>query len=403
MEDISSLDGLPPELFELVAEYLEPNDLRCLRLVNRECASKALRTFAKVWFAQKSFLLCDADSLEVARSIARHAAYGPALRKIVLFVDELGDWERLYDILSGDIVSENEASLEDFLPAWEYMKLRQDKFRGSCRDFRLLKDTFKALAKYGKLEKIVIEDLGIYRNPRPLITKRYDWFLELGLIPPRYDDHRPLSIVMEALGSSSLLPRSFIMNTSTWFPLITELSGDSRFLEMCDKVLNEVEELVITASALDGTDEYDVALFLSTFINSKVLNTLRLRCADKYDVLGDRLYERFNFDIEDYDWTEPTFAFDRLIVFSTLLQLGHMPCLTELGLRGRGWFDRHDFARFIQGHNKLEQVKSCFWYPETQEQPEDWQFDNEDEWKDWHSIPRHVELRKQDHLWFGLE
>ena len=81
------LTQLPPETFEIVADNLDPTDLLATRLVSRDIASKTLRTYTKVHFTEKRFLLSDALSIEAAIDIARHPVFGPALRKLSFFIE----------------------------------------------------------------------------------------------------------------------------------------------------------------------------------------------------------------------------------------------------------------------------------------------------------------------------
>ncbi|KAK4609946.1 hypothetical protein CLAFUR0_14694 [Fulvia fulva] len=81
------LNALPPEIFETVAQHLDPADLVATRLVSRDIAAKTLRTFATVHFTEKCFLLSSRNCLLAAIDIAKHPVFGPALRKLSFYID----------------------------------------------------------------------------------------------------------------------------------------------------------------------------------------------------------------------------------------------------------------------------------------------------------------------------
>ena len=80
---------IPLELFERVAELSDPRDLLVLRLVNRECGAKTLRTFKNVHSRRKAYHLASKDSLRSLLHLARNEEFACALRRLILCVDVL--------------------------------------------------------------------------------------------------------------------------------------------------------------------------------------------------------------------------------------------------------------------------------------------------------------------------
>lgn len=80
--------GVPAELFERFAQFSKPKDLLALRLTCKDAAAKVLRTYAEVHFSHRHILLTEETSLRDAIDVAQHPAFGPALRKLSIHVDE---------------------------------------------------------------------------------------------------------------------------------------------------------------------------------------------------------------------------------------------------------------------------------------------------------------------------
>ncbi|KAK4953996.1 hypothetical protein LTR10_008600 [Elasticomyces elasticus] len=90
---------LPPELIELIAEYLPPSsDLLALRSTCRDVESHTRRTFAQANFQAKAFLLCDRQSMQALVDIARHPVFGKLLRSITLAAWRVLDSEDDYHV-----------------------------------------------------------------------------------------------------------------------------------------------------------------------------------------------------------------------------------------------------------------------------------------------------------------
>lgn len=78
---------IPNELFERIAEAADKEDLLNLRLVAREASARVMRTYTKVYFTERAFLLSSGESLRTLLEIASHATYGRSMRRVVLCID----------------------------------------------------------------------------------------------------------------------------------------------------------------------------------------------------------------------------------------------------------------------------------------------------------------------------
>ncbi|KAK4609379.1 hypothetical protein CLAFUW4_14625 [Fulvia fulva] len=87
----ASLAAMPAELLKSIATFADLQDLPALRLVNRECNSKVLRTFTKTFFTTLPILLCYDKSIKTALEIAGHPIFAPAIRTIDPSIDVIPD------------------------------------------------------------------------------------------------------------------------------------------------------------------------------------------------------------------------------------------------------------------------------------------------------------------------
>ncbi|KAK4901291.1 hypothetical protein LTR27_001849 [Elasticomyces elasticus] len=82
----SRLCELPPELFELIAEEVDSEDLFALRSTCREIGHKVHRTFLNVHFSDRAFLLSSPESMQMLVDLSKHEVFGSAIKRINLHV-----------------------------------------------------------------------------------------------------------------------------------------------------------------------------------------------------------------------------------------------------------------------------------------------------------------------------
>lgn len=144
----ASLTGLPVELFECIVQRLATHDLKSLRRVNRQAASKVLGTYTQALFAHQAYYMTLPESLQLAIDVSSHPAFGSALRKLTFLVEDVthrtytADPERYMPPLK------NANSVEKITAAWK---------RGGAVP-NLLNRLFKILKRNGRLEEIELVD-----------------------------------------------------------------------------------------------------------------------------------------------------------------------------------------------------------------------------------------------------
>ena len=82
---------MPAEVLENIAESVDRKALPAPRLASRECDSKVLRTFTKVFFTTVPILLCCQNSIHIATEIAEHSVFGGAIANIEFYIDVIPD------------------------------------------------------------------------------------------------------------------------------------------------------------------------------------------------------------------------------------------------------------------------------------------------------------------------
>ena len=80
---------VPLEIFEHIAWLSDPQDLLALRLLSKETGDKVLRTFKKIHFTERAFLLSNEDSLRTLLEIAQQKGFGASLETVILCTDEV--------------------------------------------------------------------------------------------------------------------------------------------------------------------------------------------------------------------------------------------------------------------------------------------------------------------------
>jgi hypothetical protein len=78
----SRLLDLPPELFELIALHLPPEDLPSLRVTCRDAASKVYRAFVRAHFRNPCYLLNDESSLDCLFDLSCHPVFAKTIKQL---------------------------------------------------------------------------------------------------------------------------------------------------------------------------------------------------------------------------------------------------------------------------------------------------------------------------------
>lgn len=222
----ASLEGVPTELFENIAENLGATDLKSLRLVSRTVAKKVLRVYANTLFSDYSFFLFNEDSMARALEIARHPAFGKSITRVSIFCDRLGTFP----------------SRKPLNRRWksivEQAVAQENAFRERNGALSFLTTLLCVLGQHKKVREIEITSTSMTeRRPAgmdPLLTHvGYDFFQ----ICDGFEDATP--IVIEGLFLSNVKLRSFSVQTED-DDLVDADAFDPKY---CLKVFSEIESL----------------------------------------------------------------------------------------------------------------------------------------------------------------
>ncbi|WPV22548.1 hypothetical protein CLAFUW4_14694 [Fulvia fulva] len=194
-------------------------------------ASKVLRTYARVLFEHQAYYLNSEASLDRATLIAKHPVFGPALRILSLFVEEV---ERDYDL-------EDETALTEKIDASHKRKMRglgmppstnhekrlraldqrrvswleQERFRAEGKQNRALRQLMDQIILNGKEVEMALTDRGGC-DVKP--TRPNDCVMSgASSRSPGHHSAEPIEVIHRALRGSGILGH-----------LVTSLSLDAR-------------------------------------------------------------------------------------------------------------------------------------------------------------------------------
>lgn len=177
--------GVPPEIFEHIAEHASNADLRALRLTSRATASRVLRTYTKAHFTCRNIYLCLEDDLLQAIEIADHPTFGPALKQLNVNLDRIG---------GQSFIGKTKLFLKDEVELQARLKLYregQESFKESAKDVELLKVLFSKLRGNALHPQITIS------RRRSILEQRLDpqGIIKRGglIVSPSWEDRRPFS------------------------------------------------------------------------------------------------------------------------------------------------------------------------------------------------------------------
>lgn len=222
----ASLDGLPTELFETIAENLGAKDHKSLRPVSRIISKKLLCVYANTLFSDYSFFLFNEDSMVRALEIARHPAFGKSITKVSILCDRLKANERQ---------TSRPARL---MPMIQQIIAEEDAFGKKGGALSFLTTFFCVLSTHGKLKSVrITSDSASKRRPtgiNPLFFQ-YD-----GLSLKRSPDFgTAVKTVIEALYLSNTKPLEFRLDDWDSDYITAEFFSPTH----CREVFSEVETL----------------------------------------------------------------------------------------------------------------------------------------------------------------
>ncbi|KAK5164297.1 uncharacterized protein LTR77_009992 [Saxophila tyrrhenica] len=228
---------LPPEITEHIATFCEHNELRALRLVNRDVESRVLRPFTS-YFEEPVVLLSQEPSLQTLCRIAEHTKFGKAIKSIMLSTCELpqpDDHGRLLRLQRHPPSLFETPSLEDQYKReaqeemYKRLLARQSDFRETRKDIQLLTSIFSLLktVSNGTLT-ISIRDTTTFRGIRDTWAQRAIESATGEVFDDPSVSETPICTVLEALSESGLQICSFDVDYDYWesFCLSTRQARD---------------------------------------------------------------------------------------------------------------------------------------------------------------------------------
>ncbi len=217
----TSLADLPAETVERIAELSSRSDLLALRLVDRGMSSKVFRTFVKVHFTDRGFLLCNEASLRTLANIVEHETFGKVLRTVALYDNELP--EDVDDVLLERWAEDTGTDTGAIAVAYDELHDTQRRFQDSSAQWDLLKSILKRLKAFDTPIKLEILDIYVIH------TKRYP--MTFGAVAGNLDIFSDVMYqdavgcgrgigswnpVFKALASTLLSPYSLTVDDTHW-------------------------------------------------------------------------------------------------------------------------------------------------------------------------------------------
>ncbi|KAK4609294.1 hypothetical protein CLAFUW4_14729 [Fulvia fulva] len=90
LENTAALSAFPAELVEQIAEHTATRaDLKALRLICRNIASKTQRVYARRLFEQQAYFLNCLESIEIGLALSKHHAFAPFVKEICFLVEDV--------------------------------------------------------------------------------------------------------------------------------------------------------------------------------------------------------------------------------------------------------------------------------------------------------------------------
>ncbi|KAK4609064.1 hypothetical protein CLAFUR4_14254 [Fulvia fulva] len=353
----AALDTIPQEIFDEVIHHLGfdwvygyhkyKKLLAQLRLVSKAVNVKISKKFADNFFSTIEVLLSDRESLENALAVARHPVFGAAVRKVILHIDELSD-----EHIAGYSVGEQGSFSDEHVAATTSMLLAQKLLHDSHDGLKALILTFCHLRLHGNVELVAVVDRTrgghAWKNTAPQYSafeSKYGTSL-LRLKPPRPDNVRQVTMLMQALSLSAVAPKRVYLNNRAWTLPAHVFSTNVDLLTTCREIMAPIEELQLSVWVKSGSESLESAKsFFEMLASGPNLKSLALviRTNKRY-LGGERAIEREFRKLEA----------DRTGVSALILQCT-MPKLQELTLQGSD-ISYADLKTFVARHDGLQKL-----------------------------------------------
>lgn len=267
----SNLVKLIPEIFETIAQNVEPADLFSMRLLCREAAVKVLRTYQSTHFTERIILLWDELGLEALVNIAEDKRFGPCLKKLTICVDTI-DKPRPEDLQRGQKT-----------PGWGLWRRewrRQERVRTRRIDLNLLAAAFTRLKEHVR-HGLHIEITQAATLPYvPACCTILGETITDNLASDHVWGDRAVRVALEALARSRLRVESFSVHgegEDGWAPWLGRLMRDSAPSLNASAVFQDLKFFrFVPWTTQDDITEWQANDFVASFCGSRQLKELQL-------------------------------------------------------------------------------------------------------------------------------
>lgn len=323
----NNLVKLPPEIFEKIAQLVDPADLLSIRLLCREAAAKVLRTYQSTHFTEHALLLCDDLSLRTLVDIAKTPHLGACLRKIIICVDAVPKpppegWDT--------------SGWRPWRREWQ----RQEGLRKRGDDLQLLATAFTQLRAYVNHSlHIEVTEAATSGNP-PACCNILDETINNLIVTDRLLGNRALEVTLEALARSGLRVHSFSAPgmghvAHRWRPEIEALVLNGNAMSNGLAVFRDLTYLYVGPRITVGTLTVQQADdFVANFCASCHLKELRIESQTYVD------FPRFMIEVASNH------------ELAGALMRADFPALERLVLSGMR-VNLNDFLGFVRRQNSL--------------------------------------------------
>ena len=362
-DEVFRLLDLPTEMIDAVALMLDKLSLKSLQLVNKDVQAKTRKAYLQICFEKYEVLLCDIRSLWSISLISMHPEFGPALRTLVLLVDELpdvqgdsltlanGNWAKYAELEFANAFGlERSQSVGS---AHEWASLRQYNTYNNQVDIEsnmtYLKQAIGQLQRYGRLQTISMEETDAQYDsrggPTAKLVAQYRRFGILGLLPPIAMNGDPVTYLNRLLLSTNFTPQSVRFRCKDW-----SINIGMMYLYLVGaqpRIINiQHLELSVWAETSTPSEHIETCIKIMTGANNK-LKSLKLVIRNWP---SDRVWDYYLTGYENRE-----FDHEGRIITSLLAQ--NLPNLERLELVAAPYFERcqtHLLQRFVELHPRLK-------------------------------------------------
>lgn len=268
-------------------------DLLSLRLVSRECSGKVHRTFKKVHFTEKAFLLANEESLRTLFAITQNEDFGKAIKSLVFCVDELPRFE---DSAYASFLHDPESTGEDTSSALaerqivgeDYVRLHRQQmdFKDHEYDLYLLTTICAQLRRNGNCPAIQIKSK--WDMERPAVGQQVlERLTGEELTCPDFDI-RPNHTVLKALDLSGLNPTNLAISSVDCRWSFNQLGMNRDLRDKSANIFANLTHLDLCWTLHDADGYYDehpeaVTEIFDLVSSPPDLKSLRLQTLDEGD------------------------------------------------------------------------------------------------------------------------